>query len=291
MNYAYEVKHAHEKSHRRDYLTTGEAAAKVGIHPNTLRWYEMQQRLPPIPRSPGGYRMFSPRLVTQARVVHACHHIIWMVGPIRKLSFSVIAFSRQERIGEAREAAEHIRALLQEEYRLAEESLQVLLHWRRGEHSPADSPADSQPGSCPAGSFSAGSSVKAIRRPVTISRAARMLALTPDQIRNWERNGLCRIPRAGSSGYRSFGREELERLLVIRYCLRAGYSLTAIRRMLHVLGRIVPDKLAEIRTLANTPLPDETALFDPFPTDTLPATLRESIRTAELLLCLLNELQ
>jgi DNA-binding transcriptional MerR regulator len=262
------------------YLTTGRAAARIGIHPNTLRWYEAQGRMPSVPRSPGGYRLFSPLLLLQARIVHACHRIVWMVGPIRRHSFRIMELSKAGRFAEADSVARNIRELIAGERELAEQALGVLFRWRRGETEQTPHPPRHEPLSLGSG-----------RRPLTVGQAARRLSLGPDQIRNWERNGLCRIPRAHPSGYRSLGREELELLLVIRYCQRAGYSLTAIRRMLQVIRRIVPDSIAEVRALADSPLPAETALFDPYPTDTLPTTLAGCAAATEQIISLLVELQ
>jgi DNA-binding transcriptional MerR regulator len=41
------------------YLRTLDVARAVGVHPNTVRLYEQWGFLPPIPRSPGGYRRFT----------------------------------------------------------------------------------------------------------------------------------------------------------------------------------------------------------------------------------------
>jgi len=55
------------KRRKKDYgfITTSEAAERVGVHPNTLRWYESVGHLPPVPRTPGGYRRYDEVLVTQ----------------------------------------------------------------------------------------------------------------------------------------------------------------------------------------------------------------------------------
>ncbi|MBL7200262.1 MAG: MerR family DNA-binding transcriptional regulator [Anaerolineae bacterium] len=53
---------------RRSYLRTSDIARAVGAHPNTVRLYEEWGFLPPIPRSPAGYRMYTeePHALTEA---------------------------------------------------------------------------------------------------------------------------------------------------------------------------------------------------------------------------------
>jgi DNA-binding transcriptional MerR regulator len=87
-----------------------------------------------------------------------------------------------------------------------------------------------------------------------ISEAARLLDVTPHMLRNWERNGLLRVPRDPDSGYRSYGATEIGRLRVIRMLNRAGYSQMAILRMvLHLDQRGTGD----LRHVLDTPHPEE----------------------------------
>jgi hypothetical protein len=41
------------------YLKTSDLAREVGIHPNTVRLYEQWGLIPPVERSPTGYRRFT----------------------------------------------------------------------------------------------------------------------------------------------------------------------------------------------------------------------------------------
>lgn len=49
-------------------LRTAEVARAVGVHPNTVRLYEEWGFLPPIPRGPNGYRLFTTEHVDQMRL-------------------------------------------------------------------------------------------------------------------------------------------------------------------------------------------------------------------------------
>jgi len=91
-------------------------------------------------------------------------------------------------------------------------------------------------------------------QPLQIGQAARLLGVSIDILRNWDRNGLIDIPRDPSNGYRRYGSQELSRLRVIRMLSRAGYSLAAILRMLIQLDR--GDK-TDLRRALDTPRPDE----------------------------------
>src|SRR5512147_1794878 len=44
-----------------NYLHTSDLAKTVGVHPNTVRRYVDRGLLPPVERSPSGYRRFTPR--------------------------------------------------------------------------------------------------------------------------------------------------------------------------------------------------------------------------------------
>jgi len=84
---------------------------------------------------------------------------------------------------------------------------------------------------------------------------ARLLDVTTDMLRNWERNGLLRVPRNPRNGYRLYGAAEIGRLRVIRMLSRAGYGMMAILRMLLQLDQ---DAGADLRHALDTPRPDES---------------------------------
>jgi DNA-binding transcriptional MerR regulator len=277
--------------------TTGAVAAMLGVHPNTLRWYESAGYLPPVPRTPGGYRQFSVELVRLARIVRESQPLLRLYGPIRTTTFAFLTTCREECVVAEQAPGRHRRArrclsglarLLQEEHRLALDALDALERFRRG----AGGEGAESPGSVFDNAYPCRGRLQ------YIGAAAALTSLSRDRIINWERNGLGRYPRS-TAGYRLFGAEELDRLLIIRSCRTAGYSITAIRRLLRAVtpsGDLPPAEadtppLSEdvsLRTIADTPTPHETRLFTLFPTDTLPATLEAMIALTARLRALLE---
>jgi DNA-binding transcriptional MerR regulator len=249
----------------RDWLSTSAAAQAVGIHPNTLRWYEASGRLPPVPRTPSGYRMYSPDLVALARIVSLCHKIVWVEGPIRRQTLVLTGLCRDGRNEEARTCCRELILFLDEEERYAREALAVIARWGRDGLGGGQQPV----------------------RLLNLSAAARFAGLTTEQIRNWERNALLLVPRNPCNGYRLFGAEDLDRLRVIRVCRRAGYSLTAIRRLLMAVDASPPGKPVNLAAVAENPLPEEKAFFNTFPSDTLLTTLAKATAAAETILGLI----
>lgn len=248
-------------------MSTSAAAKAAEIHPNTLRWYEETGRLPPIPRTPAGYRMFTPQLVLHARIVSLCHRMAWIDGPIRRQSLSIIAACRNQSLTEGAALTRRLIGFLKREELLARDALEVLRRWHRGKHRETS-----------------------LEHLLRHSEAARLLELGADQIRNWERNGLILIPRDPVNGYRIFGSEDIDRLRVIRLCRTAGYSLTAIVRLLQAVDACPPDTPLNLKAIANTPGEAEKGFFNTFPSDTLLTTLARTTRMAEEVLDLIGQL-
>jgi DNA-binding transcriptional MerR regulator len=118
--------------------------------------------------------------------------------------------------------------------------------------------------------------------PVAIGQAARLLDVTIDVLRNWERNGLIDVPRDPGNGYRRFGAPEISRLRVIRMLSHSGYSIAAILRMLLQLDR---GESTDLRHALDTPRPDE----DVYTTaDRWLTTLAEQARRAQAMLALVT---
>ena len=64
-------------------LYTSDTAREVGVHPNTVRLYEEWGLLPPIPRSPRGYRLFTEAHLDLMRLARAALHGQWPGKEIR----------------------------------------------------------------------------------------------------------------------------------------------------------------------------------------------------------------
>lgn len=211
-------------------LSTAKVARSVGVHPNTVRLYEALGWIAPVPRSPSGYRLFNEMHLAQMRLARMVLAGPWPGRNIRRSAMKMITLSAGCDMGGALEQAYRHLAIVQSEQAQAEAAARLLERWAQGIPAQTAEP------------------------PLHIAAAAQLLALTPDILRNWERNGLLSVPRDPGNGYRLYGQAELSRLRVIRMLRQAGYSTMAILRMMLQLDRGEPRNLREA---LNTPLPGE----------------------------------
>ncbi len=217
----------------RRYLRTSDLSRAVGVHPNTVRLYERWGFLPPIPRSPAGYRLFTEAHLDQMRLARLALSDAW---PGRNIRRSAVTLVRQAASGDLNQAQDQARqhlALVRSERAQAEAAADFLERWAKGALVPGSAPS------------------------LAIGPAAELLAVTPDMLRNWERNGLLTVPRDPETGYRRYGRAEIDRLRVIRMLLRAGYSMMAVLRMVLQLNQ---GRREGLREALDTPRPDEDIL-------------------------------
>ncbi|MBI5031349.1 MAG: MerR family transcriptional regulator [Chloroflexi bacterium] len=213
-------------------LHTSDIAKVVGIHPNTVRLYEVWGFISPVPRSPSGYRLFSPIHLAQIQIARTALHGPWPGQNIRR---SALALTRKTATGDfdaALKLAKQHLVIVKQERAEAETAARVLERWASGK------------------------TAKKKHRPLKIGEAAKLLHATIDAIRNWERNGLISVPRDEHSGYRLYGTAEINRLRVIQMLRQAGYSPMAILRMLLQLDQ---GKKKNLRLALDTPRPDEDA--------------------------------
>lgn len=213
-----------------DYLTTAQIAKGAGVHPNTVRLYEQLGLLPPIPRSPAGYRKFTPMHLRQMVLARTA-----LIGPypgkvIRASAASVVRRAASGDLGGALELAYRHLVTVQAELAHAETAAALLQRWAEGK------------------------AADATQQPLHIKEAAALLQVTPDALRSWERNGLIQVPRDPHNRYRTYTSVQIGQLRVIRMLRTAGYSSMAILRMtLHLKG----GGLGDLRRVLDTPRPDE----------------------------------
>ncbi|MGZ3664961.1 MAG: helix-turn-helix domain-containing protein [Ktedonobacterales bacterium] len=110
------------------------------------------------------------------------------------------------------------------------------------------------------------------------------MGITIDILRNWDRNGLIDIPRDPANGYRRYGTQEISRLHVIRMLSRAGYSTSAILRMLIQLDR---GETTDLRRALDTPRPDEDVYTA---SDRWISTLTDQEQRARAIIALVEEI-
>ena len=212
----------------RRYLRTSDVARVVGVHPNTIRLYESWGFLLPIPRTPGGYRMFTLDHVDQARLTHTALQAPYPGGKTPALNLVFHAASGD--LGGALEQAYVYLTQIRAEQAQAEAAVELLERWSQG------------------------AATDATAALLQIGQAAQLLNLTADTLRNWERDGLIKVPRNPRNGYRLYGAAQIGRLRVIRVLRRSGYSNMAILRMMLHLDR---GQGGDLRQVLDTPPPDE----------------------------------
>ncbi len=214
-------------------LSTAKIAAAVGCHPNTVRLYEGWGFLPPVPRSQAGYRLYSQEHLEQMRLARTGLNSAWPGREIRQSAAQLIRTAARGDLGGALELAHRHLALVKSEIAQAEAAVRLLERWAQG------------PPAAPGGA------------ELRIREAARLLGLSEDVLRNWERSGLLSVPRDARNRYRLYGEAEIARLRVIRMLRTAGYSPMAILRM---LLRLDAGENTDLRQALDTPRPDEDAV-------------------------------
>jgi len=211
-------------------LRTSEVAAAVGVHPNTVRLYEQWGFLPPIPRSRSGYRLFTAHHVDLMRLGRTALRGPWPGRAIRESALEIVRLAAADDLGGALESAYRHLALVRAEQARADAAARLLERWAQG------------------------AAVDASEEPLRIGQAAERLGVTSDTLRNWERNGLLRVPRDPRNGYRRYGAVELGRCRVIRMLRQAGYGMMAVLRMIHALDS---GQRRDLRQALDTPRSDE----------------------------------
>ena len=242
------------------YLSTSQLAKAVGVHPNTVRRYVERGFLPPVGRSPSGYRRFTERHLDCLRLTRLVFSNLFPGRAIYASGLDIIHVTARGDLGGALELAYHHLALVQSERAHAEVAVDLLERWALGVPTDATS------------------------QPLQIGQAARLLGVSIDILRSWDRNGLIDIPRNPSNGYRRYGAKEMSRLRVIRMLSRAGYSIGAILRMLLQLDR---GETTDLRHALDTPRPDEDVYLA---SDRWLTTLGEHEERARQIITLIEEM-
>lgn len=215
------------------YLTTSDLARAVGIHPNTVRRYAAWGLLPPVQRAKNGYRQFTQQHLDCLRVAHAVYFAPFANRAIRQSGSRIVECAVVDDWGGALERAHAHLTLVRSEQAQAESAALLLERWAAG---------------------ALGERTGTAAETMSIGQVARLLDISIDVLRNWERNGFIDVPRDAGNGYRIYGPNEISRLRVIRMLTRAGYSQMALLRMLLQLER---GNTTNLRHLLDTPAPDE----------------------------------
>ncbi len=247
----------------REYHT-GEVAAIIGVHPNTVRLYEQWGMISKPERRQNGYRVFTQLHIRQMRLARKAFEIEVLQNGLRKnMVETVKACARHDYDGALALARQYLCALEQERAN-AEEAIVIAREALYG--GAADGPgADGGP---------------LLRR----REASDLLGVSMDALRNWEMNGLLCVKRR-QNGYRVYTQSDVARLKMIRSLRCANYSLEAILRL---LNRLSSDPDADMKEALNTPGQSEDVISV---CDKLLLSLSAAEENARAILAMLMEMK
>lgn len=185
--------------------TTKQIADLTGVHPNTVRLYEVWGFLAPVRRQGNNYRVFTERHLQQMRLARLA-----LPGPYpldgKIVQEMVREFARDNITGALVLAGEYL-ARTENEILRAQEALNILDQWF--EHKTGERNQTAVTG----------------RR-----KAAAELGVSVDTLRTWERNGLFAIAR-NPRGELVFSPWDIEKIVVIRLLRKCGYTISSLLRV------------------------------------------------------------
>jgi DNA-binding transcriptional MerR regulator len=243
------------------FLRTSDLARAVGIHPNTVRLYVDWGLIPPVERSPSGYRLFTKHHLDCLRLARMIYAAPYPGRGFRALGNEIIQCAVVEDWqGALEKAYEHLDSV-KAELEQADTAANLLEHW--AQNMTADSDDETR---------------------LAIGEVSKLLGVSLDVIRNSERNGLITVPRNSYNNYRLFGKKEIERLRIIRMLSKAGYSHMAILRMFIELDK---GNTRDLKKTLDTPREDEDIFTA---ADHWLTTLHEQKKLAERVIQLIEEI-
>jgi DNA-binding transcriptional MerR regulator len=245
----------------RKFLHTSDLARAVGVHPNTVRKYADWGLIPPVERTPSGYRLFTQHHLDCMRLARLIYSAPYPGRGFRALGNEIVQHAvMYDWQGALEKAHEHL-AIVQAELQNAEGAADLLEHWVQNM-----------------------ASLSGNESPLAIGEVSKLLGVSIDVIRNAERNGMITVPRNTYNNYRLFGKREIERLRIIRMLGKAGYSHMAILRMFLELDK---GNIRDLKKTLDTPRPDEDIFTA---ADRWLTTLRAQETMARQVIELINEI-
>jgi DNA-binding transcriptional MerR regulator len=201
----------------------------IGVHPNTIRFYEEMKLLPVIPRTKSGYRIFNDRHLEQLWLLRTAFRAEIISDRLRQEVYQIVKTAATDDIDGAHRDTQLYLEHLREEKSKAEEAIRITLDIIEDTGKQEE--------------------------PVVYNgrlEVAEILGITVDILRDWERNGLIKVPRT-AGGRTTYGQKEMNRLKIIRTLRNAHYSMMSILRMLNRLDQ--GDR--NVREVIDTPGEDE----------------------------------
>lgn len=190
-----------------------ELSALTGVKAGTIRFYERCGFLEKAERLPNHYRVFNQHHIYQIRVCGLCFGG-FVNKHLRRISMSVIDASSRWDLEAYEKAAERYRQAVTQDIERTKKAIVIALKYMEQDRSEAALMEESE----------------GADEVYTKKQAAKIVGVTPESIRNWERNSLLR--QRPPYQKRCYSQWEINRMYVIRFLLDTGYSIMAILRFL-----------------------------------------------------------
>ena len=193
-----------------------ELSALTGVKAGTIRFYERCGFLEKAERLPNRYRVFNQHHIYQIQVCRLCFGG-FVNKHLRRISMSVIDAASRWDLEAYEEAVQRYRQAVTQDIERTKKAISVAVKYMEqnrdeialtgemGAHMQSD-------------------------EVYSKKHAAEIVGITPETIRNWERNGLLRQRLPYQK--RFYEKWELNRMYVIQLLLDIGYSIMAILHFL-----------------------------------------------------------
>lgn len=180
-----------------------EIAEKTGVKAGTIRFYEKIGFLEPVARMSNQYRVFNEHHVYQIRV---CSLVFggFVNTRLRRISMDIIAAAKAWDLEAYDRATQNYLLAIEQDIIRTKKAVSIVT--KQTDQDEND------------------------EREYSKKEAAELLGVTPETIRNWERNGL--LAQKPLYSRRLYPLTEIRRMYMIRFLLDTGYSCMAILRFL-----------------------------------------------------------
>lgn len=178
----------------------GELSRLTGVKAGTIRFYEKCGFIGPVERVSNGYRIYNERHIFQLRVCRLVFGGFVNKG-LRRESLKVLNASARWALKDYERESADYRAAVEKDIERTQKAIAICMEQMGRKET----------------------------EEVQYSKkhAAAIVGVTPEAIRNWERNGL--LGRYKPYQRRFYGQVLLNRMYVIRLLLDTGYSMMTIR--------------------------------------------------------------
>lgn len=180
-----------------------EVSAKTRVKAGTIRFYEKLGFLEPVPRMPNQYRVFNEHHIYQIQV---CSLVFggFVNTRLRKISMNIIAAAKGWDLEAYDKSTQNYLQAIEQDITRTKKAVSIVT--KQIDQDEND------------------------ERKYSKKEAAELLGVTPETIRNWERNRL--LTQKEPYSRRQYQTDEIRRMYVIRFLLDTGYSCMAILRFL-----------------------------------------------------------